>query len=224
MSSISLMMTSCVRWVGLEGSSSNAVPSKSRSRSSPSRSYSKSSPPPAVQAPSASAGASAGAPLDPPTRRPSPGTRRGRRSGTTRRGFARAGRRASADLAAVHAASLATSLRVRVRVGGGARVRVLRRAGDAQTAETHVGVGRAGGFPVGGLPLPAPLVSASGPANARVAWGRRDGVRRSRGAAGGGGGELNARGRRRGGDAQTGGSRDGRRVRRARRPATRPEA
>ena len=97
-------------------------------------------------------------------------------------GFASRAGGTPADLAAVHAARLATSLRVRVRVGEGARVRVLRRAGDAQTAETDVGVGRAGGVPVGGLPLPAPLVSASGPANARVAWGRRDGVRRSRGA------------------------------------------
>ena len=113
----------------------------------------------------------------------------GRRAG----GFPARARWAPADLTAMHAASLATSLRVRVRGGGGARVRVLRRAGDAQTAETHVRVGRAGGFPIGGFPLPAPLVSASGPANAEDAWGGRDGVRRSRGAGGGGEGELDAR-------------------------------
>ena len=60
-------------------------------------------------------------------------------------GFASRAGGTPADLAAVHAARLATSLRVRVRVGENARVRVLRRAGDAQTAETDVGVGRAGG-------------------------------------------------------------------------------
>ena len=107
-------------------------------------------------------------------------------------GFASRAGGTPADLAAVHAARLATSLRVRVRVGENARVRVLRRAGDAQTAETDVGVGRAGGSGRG-----TPTASstrfrlrtcerACGACGASGV-GEEGGVRRSRGAVGGAG-------------------------------------